>query len=1010
MAPVLPATVFPATVVLLALGGLFAPTPATAQALPAVREPAVQEPVAQAPAVREQAARTPGVAPAESTSRPPAGFSVRTLADEEGEHQYSLFVPRTPPPPGGYPIVLFLHGAYERGTDGERQTTVGLGPIVRDDPDFPAVVVFPQVEDPDGRILPAWNPDRPDGARALKILEQAEGLLPIDPAHRVLAGWSMGGYGVLGQLAQGDPLRWSAAVSVASGRSIELDVEALAAASRVTPLWVVAGSSDRFVPFIETQDTVRAIREFGGRVRFTQVRNAGHDVWKTAFSSDRFRAILQNPRVVAPRAANEGPGEVDQTLVEPPADQLPDVDPVPGEDALPSENQLPDEDEFDRLETVAAPLENFQPELILERGAFVRADNALLEKLVRQYARSLPADSLTGTIPDQNITRDALGHKIHVFFSGIRYSGRVTDAALIGRAGNYVTARVEVVDASVTVQRIFMRAPLGHRGFAGPIAVRAGVRRPLVLEVDIRPSVVNNELKLTALSTRFALPPDDYFVCGPGCVDEDGLFLTEQKLAKTLVEGLYEARSQGEQAVRDAVPDFLQNAGSGVSLGNPAGLTGDLLPLPLIEPSIQVQLAGVQADENGLNAIFDLAIGAPEDHPPHPPRREDGGVTFDLATGAGKPEGLAVGVSASLVRVLSGQLVEEGVPRIDARDVPGNPLARLHERENLIRIVPGLSRPEYADDELRARLTLVGPMSAIAQDSRENALVRMESDAVELTIDHLPANGDWQRAGVVRLALRQPIRAAVRKNGSYRNFLALAEGEAARIAALDAQPVIGDRVDGDLAATLVGEGWDNWLDDEGPFSGPLQDFDLPGAALRIEELNSRGPATGATDGLVIAEFTVPDTALENRSELTLTYRVREEPNGAWGGPFTLAPGETHTYKVREPLRFEQIGVAPDGGDGARTLEVGKTYQFHVPVGAVYPTLDAAHDLAEELSLYQKDPRPWRQRAPIAGREVPTVTAAPPAAGVRGTVRTVRGPVQGPALSRGVTPLRSPVRN
>ncbi|MFH5803050.1 hypothetical protein [Alienimonas sp. DA493] len=971
----------PAPVVLALLCGLLAPGPLAGQSPLAAPEPAA-----------ERAA--PG-------GRPPAGFSVRTYTDEAGDHKYSVYVPRTPPPPEGYPIVLFLHGAYERGTDGLRQTTVGLGPIVREDPDFPAVVVFPQVEDSDGRILPAWNPDRPDGERALEILEEVENALPIDPAHRVLAGWSMGGYGVLGQLAQGDPLRWSAAVSVASGRSIGLDVEALAAASRVTPLWIVAGAQDRYVPFIETEETVREIREAGGRVRFTQVRNAGHDVWKTAFSSDRFAAILRNPRVVAPRAANGAPGEVDEGLVEPP------------------EEQLPDEDELDRSEAVAASPEEFEPELILERGAFVRADNALLEKLVRQYARSLPADALTGTIPDQNITREALGHKIHVFFSGIRYSGRVVDASLVGRAGNYVTGRVEVVDASITVQRIFMRAPLGHRGFAGPIAVRAGVRRPLVLEVDIRPSVVNGELQLTALRTRFALPPDDYYVCGPGCVDEDGLFLTESKLAKTLVEGLYDARTQGEQAVHDAVPEFLQNAGSNVSLGDPGGLTGELLPLPLVEPSIQVRLAGVQADEKGLNAIFDLAFGAPADHPPHPPRRADGGVTFDLATGAGKPEGLAVGVSASLVRVLSDQLVEEGVPRIDARDVPGNPLASLHQRENLLRIVPGLNRPEYADHELRARLTLVGPIAAIGGDSRENALVRMESDAVELTIDHRPDGGDrdggaWQRAGVVRLALRQPIRATVRRNGSYRNFLAVAEGEDAGIAALDARALVGDRIDGDLAARLVREGWDNWLDDEGPFSGPLQDFDVPGAALRIEELNSRGPASGATDGLVIAEFIVPDTTLENRSELTLTYRVREEPNGPWGGPFTLAPGEIHTYKVREPLRFEQLGAASTV-EATRTLEVGQAYQFHVPVGAVYPTLDAARDLAEELSLYQKDPRPWRQRAPIAGREFPTLTTAPPAAdrpgtAVRRTERTARGPLRSPAAVRSLTPYPSPARN
>lgn len=307
---------------------------------------------------------------------------------------------------------------------------------------------------------------------------------------------------------------------------------------------------------------------------------------------------------------------------------------------------------------------------------------------------------------------------MRVNFSGISYSGRLSNASLRGRAGNYVTVRVELVNAAVTVRCIRLRAPLGHRGVAGPVTIKAGIRRPLVLEVDVRPSIVDGDLKLTTLGTRFRLPSDDYFVCGPGYVDEDGLFLTESKLAKTLVEGLYEARTQGEQAVRDAVPELLNDVGGDVSLGNPGGLAGEVLPLPLVEPVVQVTLRDVHADENGLAAVFDLAVGSPTPYNlgEGRPRRADGGVSMELTENLGRPEELVVGVSTSLLRLLSGELVDDGVPRIDARDVPGNPLRELHQRANLVRIVPGLDDPQFADHELRARLTLAGPLSAIATD------------------------------------------------------------------------------------------------------------------------------------------------------------------------------------------------------------------------------------------------------------------------------------------------------
>ena len=59
------------------------------------------------------------------------GFVNRVFRDESGEHKYVVFVPRNYTPQKKWPVILFLHGAGERGTDGLRQTTAGLGPVVR---------------------------------------------------------------------------------------------------------------------------------------------------------------------------------------------------------------------------------------------------------------------------------------------------------------------------------------------------------------------------------------------------------------------------------------------------------------------------------------------------------------------------------------------------------------------------------------------------------------------------------------------------------------------------------------------------------------------------------------------------------------------------------------------------------------------------------------------------------------------------------------------------------------
>src|SRR6266850_2662691 len=73
------------------------------------------------------------------------GFLDRTITVAGTTYKYQVFVPEDWASKKVWPIILFLHGAGERGDDGLVQTQVGIGRAIRvDRRRFPAIVVIPQ--------------------------------------------------------------------------------------------------------------------------------------------------------------------------------------------------------------------------------------------------------------------------------------------------------------------------------------------------------------------------------------------------------------------------------------------------------------------------------------------------------------------------------------------------------------------------------------------------------------------------------------------------------------------------------------------------------------------------------------------------------------------------------------------------------------------------------------------------------------------------------------------------
>ena len=141
------------------------------------------------------------------------GFVDRVFKDAAGDHKYTVFVPRNYSPEKKWPLILYLHGAGERGNDGRLPLTVGIGPAVKSKAEtFGFLVVFPQCEDVKGRILTGWSPESADGKRALKILDAVEKEFSVDSKRRVLTGWSS-------STARTSSAKWTSSTTSAIGRS-----------------------------------------------------------------------------------------------------------------------------------------------------------------------------------------------------------------------------------------------------------------------------------------------------------------------------------------------------------------------------------------------------------------------------------------------------------------------------------------------------------------------------------------------------------------------------------------------------------------------------------------------------------------------------------------------------------------------------------------------------------------------------------------------------------------------
>jgi len=189
-----------------------------------------------------------------------------------------------------YPLILFLHGAGERGGDNERQL---LHPDVLNFATAkyaaanPAFLVAPQCPAGQKWVDVNWwqkphhkTPEKPAESMrlTLELMDALAEEFPIDPDRVYVTGLSMGGYGTFDALVR-RPGYWAAAVPLCGGAD-----DARAKDFAQVPIWVFHGSKDGAVPVERSRSAVEALKTAGGSPKYTEYEGAGHGIWKRAYA------------------------------------------------------------------------------------------------------------------------------------------------------------------------------------------------------------------------------------------------------------------------------------------------------------------------------------------------------------------------------------------------------------------------------------------------------------------------------------------------------------------------------------------------------------------------------------------------------------------------------------------------------------------------------------------------------------------------------------------------------
>lgn len=222
------------------------------------------------------------------------GFLFKTLTVDKHDYPYTVYVPRNYDGSKPTPLILFLHGAGECGSDGWKPVMQGIATaIMQDISKWPFIVIIPQKPD----VKYAW--EQYDDAW-MEMLKVARKDYNIDASRLYLTGLSQGGHGTWALGAKHADL-W-AAISPICGYGGGKWPDAptpegllpafngsdadLGTALKDMPVWAFHGEADSVVPTQNSRDIVAAIKAAGGSPKLTTYPGVDHNSWDKAYRTE----------------------------------------------------------------------------------------------------------------------------------------------------------------------------------------------------------------------------------------------------------------------------------------------------------------------------------------------------------------------------------------------------------------------------------------------------------------------------------------------------------------------------------------------------------------------------------------------------------------------------------------------------------------------------------------------------------------------------------------------------
>ncbi len=204
--------------------------------------------------------------------------SPKTLNDN-----YLLYLPKAyDKSKNPFPLILFLHGAGERGDSIELVKRHGPPKIVETGKDFPFIIVSPQCKD---KLW--WDSDE-----LYTFLQEIISKYNIDTNRIYLTGLSMGGFGTW-DLTIKHPDTFAAITPICGGG----DTTKVCAIKNL-PVRVFHGAKDQVVPVQKSEEMVEALKACGGNPKFTVYPNATHDSWTETYNNPKlYEWFLEHKKI-----------------------------------------------------------------------------------------------------------------------------------------------------------------------------------------------------------------------------------------------------------------------------------------------------------------------------------------------------------------------------------------------------------------------------------------------------------------------------------------------------------------------------------------------------------------------------------------------------------------------------------------------------------------------------------------------------------------------------------------